>query len=280
MAGQRLGQNFLASAAWRARIAKLLSAHPAERWLEIGPGHGEMTEHLAQHAARAVAIELDPKLAPQLRARAAAWPNVEVVEADILKSPLDTIFADSSPWHVYGNLPYYITSPILHLLFAFADRISSAHVVMQLEVAERVVSKPSRRDYGYLSVASQLFSQPKILLKIPPGAFRPRPKVSSALVEMKFPGPSAEMNFVRNSREPIAQKFLSFIHQCFAQKRKTLANNLKNYFAASDSPLGDIPDLLSSALIPVGARAEELTLAQFVALYRAVAATEDRSQRS
>jgi 16S rRNA (adenine1518-N6/adenine1519-N6)-dimethyltransferase len=125
-----------------------------------------------------------------------------------------------------------------------------------------------------------LFSQPKILLKIPPGAFRPRPKVSSALVEMKFPGPSAEMNFVRNSREPIAQKFLSFIHQCFAQKRKTLANNLKNYFAASDSPLGDIPDLLSSALIPVGARAEELTLAQFVALYRAAAATEDSPSRA
>jgi 16S rRNA (adenine1518-N6/adenine1519-N6)-dimethyltransferase len=230
-----------------------------------------------------VAIELDAKLAPQLRNRATAWPNVEVVEADILKFPLESIFADgdrgieesagaATRWRVYGNLPYYITSPILHLLFSFADRIASAHVVMQLEVAERVVSKPSCRDYGYLSVASQFFSQPKLLLKIPPGAFRPRPKVASALVELRFPGPSAEMDFARNAREPIAEQFLGFIHQCFAQKRKTLANNLKNYFAVTNSEAADIPELLKSAMIPAGARAEELSLEQFVALFRAVVA--------
>ncbi len=277
MAGQRLGQNFLAAPAWRARIAKLLHAEPGENWLEIGAGHGEMTGQLAEKAARVVAIELDPKLAPQLRQRAAAWPTVEIIEADILKFPLGTIFGEGDAdvaadarWRVYGNLPYYITSPILHLLFDFADRIRSAHVVMQLEVAERVASTPARRDYGYLSVASQFFSHPKILLKIPPGAFRPRPKVDSALVELKFPGPAAEMKFANNAREPQSEEFLQIVQNCFAQKRKTLANNLKNYFAATSTEAPEIPALLESAGIPAGARAEELAVVQFVALYRAI----------
>ena len=279
MAGQRLGQNFLAAPAWRARIAKLLHADPGERWLEIGAGHGEMTSHLAEHAARVVAIELDPKLAPQLHNRAIAWPNTEIVEADILNFPLEKIFNEAAEnkiegarWRVYGNLPYYITSPILHLLFQFADRISSAHVVMQLEVAERVTSQPACRDYGYLSVASQFFSKAKILLKIPPGAFRPRPKVFSALVELKFPGPAAEIGFGQNAREENAHEFLDFVQKCFAQKRKTLANNLKNYFADRALPPQNISELAVAADISESARAEELHVAQFADLFRAVAA--------
>jgi 16S rRNA (adenine1518-N6/adenine1519-N6)-dimethyltransferase len=267
VAGQRLGQNFLADSAWRERIAALLRVRADEAWVEIGAGHGEMTAHLAAAAAHVTAIELDPPLVMGLRERAKAWPNVRVAAGDVLTLDLAELAAER--FRVYGNLPYYITSPILHLLFANAARIVSAHVVMQLEVAERVTAAPGGRDYGYLSVASRYFARPQIALKIPPGAFRPAPKVWSALVTLEFPGAAAELGMNAGGDENGA--FLVFVQACFAQKRKKLANNLRA-MAGEDFAAGEIAGLMSAADIAPGARAEELSVPEFVRLFRVVRA--------
>ena len=258
----RLGQNFLADSSWRQRIARSLDVRRDQTWLEIGSGHGEMTELLAPLAARLITIEVDPPLAAQMRRRAQNWPNVTLIESDVLK--LDLAETAAAPrFHVYGNIPYYITSPILQLLFENASRIDSAHLVMQLEVADRLVASPGSRDYGYLTVATQFHFTPKLELRIPPGAFRPAPKVTSALVSLRPPGASISASIEQNS--PQAQSFLDFIGICFAHKRKTLLNNLKSIRKFAP---GQLEELLRAAEIPANSRAEQLTIPQFVRLFR------------
>ncbi|HLW98840.1 MAG TPA: 16S rRNA (adenine(1518)-N(6)/adenine(1519)-N(6))-dimethyltransferase RsmA [Candidatus Acidoferrales bacterium] len=264
-----LGQNFLAGEGWRGRIFSLLGARAGDIWLEIGAGHGEMTELLAGRAARVIALELDAQLAAGLRKRAANWPNVEVVEADVLASDLARI-AGAPKFRIYGSIPYYITSPILHRIYDTSAHIESAHLIMQLEVAKRLAAKPGHREYGYLSVATQFYARPEILLKIPPGAFRPQPKVDSALVALRFPGPGADLNLDDSA-------FLEFVQGCFAQKRKTLVNNLRGKLPSakpargskrSKSNSNSLSDILRNAGISERARAEELSLDQFAALHR------------
>src|ERR1700733_4285037 len=223
MARQRMGQHFLGDAAWRHRIFKILSPGANETWIEIGAGHGEMTQMLAADGRRVVAIEADAPLAEDLQEKVSShpreWPRVEIVSRDVLA--LDFRELSSGNFHVYGNLPYYITSPILHHLFEYTGQILSIHIVIQLEVAERIVAKPGRREYGYLSALCQYYANPTIVSRLPPGAFRPSPKVQSALVRMTLPGQRAALNVTDNKR------FLQFIQGCFEQKRKTLRNNLK-----------------------------------------------------
>ena len=264
MPGTRLGQNFLASAAWREKIAASLEIRGDQTWLEIGAGHGEMTEHLAARASRIVSIELDPKLASELRARAQLWPNVTLIESDVLKLNLANI-AGATHFHVYGNIPYYITSPILHLLFAHSSRIESAHLVMQLEVAQRLVATPGSRDYGYLSVATQFHFTLKLAARIPPGAFRPAPKVTSALIELHPPGAASEISIAPNSDE--ANRFLHFVGTCFAHKRKTLLNNLKSLPGFASGQSGQLEELLRRVEIPTNSRAEQLSIAQLARLF-------------
>jgi 16S rRNA (adenine1518-N6/adenine1519-N6)-dimethyltransferase len=258
MARQRLGQHFLSDIGWRKRILATLLLAPNDAWIEIGPGHGEMTQLLAGENRRVIAIEADPRLAEGLRASAEArpeqWSGVEVVAGDVLTTDIGRLATGN--FHVYGNLPYYITSPILHHLFRWAGQISSIHIVVQLEVADRIVARPNVRDYGYLSTFCQFYAQPKIALRIPPGAFRPPPKVKSALVSMTLPGERAHLNLADEKR------FLEFVQACFAQKRKTLRNNL--LAIASNE---EIHEALAVAKLRPDARAEQLTLAQFAALF-------------
>jgi 16S rRNA (adenine1518-N6/adenine1519-N6)-dimethyltransferase len=224
-------------------------------WVEIGAGHGEMTTRLAQHASEVFAIELDRRLARRLREVTAPSKNVEVVESDVMAVDFEKL-TGGQRFSVYGNLPYYITSPILHRLFEHADRIAAIHIVIQFEVAVRIVAQAGRRDYGYLSVASQWFSRPEITFRIPPGAFRPPPKVASALVSFRMPGARA-----KNSVED-ENAFLNFIKECFAQKRKTLRNNLRARLGARTE------DVLREASLSPDARAEQLTVSQFAALFK------------
>jgi 16S rRNA (adenine1518-N6/adenine1519-N6)-dimethyltransferase len=261
---QPLGQHFLADTGWRRRIFQTLPlAVNGETWLEIGAGHGEMTSLLAgalqSSGGRVIAIEADPRLAGGLRDRAAGeWPNVEVAAGDVLKLELERLAGEKC--RVYGNLPYYITSPILHRLFEMADRIASIHIVIQFEVAARIAARPGRRDYGYLSTLCQYFAKPEIQLRIPAGAFRPAPRVTSALVRMTLPGERASLGIADDA------KFLEFVQACFGQKRKTLRNNLRTRARG---------DRLRAALAAAGARpdarAEQLTLVQFAALFRELA---------
>jgi 16S rRNA (adenine1518-N6/adenine1519-N6)-dimethyltransferase len=262
MAQQRMGQHFLGDAAWRHRIFKILSPGTNETWIEIGAGHGEMTQMLAADGRRVVAIEADAPLAEDLQeqvtSRPREWPEVEIVSRDVLTVDFRELV--SGDFHVYGNLPYYITSPILHHLFEYAGQILSIHIVIQLEVAERIAAKPGGREHGYLSALCQYYANPAIVLRIPPGAFRPPPKVQSALVRMMLPGQRAALNVSDDKR------FLQFIQGCFGQKRKTLRNNLKQL--ASDRK---IHQALEDCGLRPDSRAEQLTLAQFATLFASLA---------
>jgi len=257
MAGQKLGQHFLASHAWRKKIFETLGVSQSDLWVEIGAGHGELTELIAQTGARVIAIETDPHLSENLRAKAVAWGRVDVLQSDVLTVDFSKLTPER--FRVYGSLPYYITSPILRRVFMAADRIDSIHVVVQLEVAVRIAAEPGRRDYGYLSALCQFYANPKIVFKISPGAFRPSPRVTSALVRMDLPGARESLNIGEE------KKFFEFVQLCFEQKRKTLRNNLLGVF--SDERLLTV---LNSCGFPRDARAEQLTLERFSAIYKAL----------
>jgi 16S rRNA (adenine1518-N6/adenine1519-N6)-dimethyltransferase len=254
MSPEKLGQHFLTNPSWQERIASAVRVDNGV-WVEIGAGHGEMTTRLAKTASKVFAIELDTRLARRLREVTAPCKNVEVVERDVMAVDFEKLTGGEC-FSVYGNLPYYITSPILHRLFEHAERIAAIHIVIQIEVAVRIVAQPGRRDYGYLSVVSQWFSRPEIAFRIPPGAFRPPPKVASALVSFRIPGERGKCSVEDE------YAFLEFVKECFAQKRKTLRNNLRNRLGSRAE------DILREAGLPGDARAEQLTVPQFVALFR------------
>jgi 16S rRNA (adenine1518-N6/adenine1519-N6)-dimethyltransferase len=270
MARQRLGQHFLVDPGWREKIARAIrvSPHgiqPAPQispkefcWTEIGAGHGEMTEHLLRSGAPVIAIELDPPLVASLQRLAQKNPNLTVATGDVLETDL-AVLAAGRRIRIYGNLPYYITSPILHHLFQFSEIIDEVHLVVQLEVAARLTAKPASKQYGYLSVITQFYARPDFVLRLPRGAFRPPPEVGSALVTLRFPGENANLQIAN------APAFLNFVKTCFAQKRKTLTNNLR--------PLATperVRQLLKDLKLREDARAEQLTVAQFAAVYRAI----------
>jgi len=268
MARQRLGQHFLSDADWREQIVRAIRVSPDSTapagpvgnacWIEIGAGHGEMTEPLLSTGVPVYAVELDPPLIAGLQRLAKKSPNLTVVPGDILETDLAAIAAGRRI-RIYGNLPYYITSPILHRLFSFADLIDEMHFVMQAEVGRRLTAKPGSKAYGYLSVATQLYSRPEYVFEIPRSAFRPPPEVTSALVTLRLPGERAGLSLHAEER------FLEFVKMCFSQKRKTLVNNLRSLAK---------PDLVRRALASLAirpdARAEQLTVAQLAALYQSL----------
>jgi 16S rRNA (adenine1518-N6/adenine1519-N6)-dimethyltransferase len=270
MARQRLGQHFLGDPGWREEIARVIcvsphgmqpeasSVAPESCWVEIGAGHGEMTEHILKSGAPVIAVELDPLLIASLRRLAHDHPNLTVVPGDILKIDLATLAAGRR-MRIYGNLPYYITSPILHHFFEYARQIDEAYLVMQREVAERLTARPGKKPYSYLSVITQFYTRPELQLRLPPRAFSPPPEVDSALVTLKFPGEGAHLQV----NDP--DKFQDFVKTCFAQKRKKLSNNLR-----PAAPPERIRRLLRELELREDARAEQLTVAQFAALHRAI----------
>jgi len=256
MSPEKLGQHFLTDASWQERIARAVRIDEGV-WVEIGAGHGEMTTRLAQRASKVFAVELDPRLAKRLREVTSTSKNVEVVESDVMAVDFKKL-TGGERFSVYGNLPYYITSPILHRLFEHADRIDAIHIVIQFEVAVRIVAQPGRRDYGYLSVVSQWFSRPEIAFRIPPEAFRPPPKVASALVSFRLPGARVQNSIADENA------FLDFVKECFAQKRKTLRNNLRPRLGTRTE------EILQEAGLSADVRAEQLKVSQIAELFRLV----------
>ncbi|MCL5669768.1 MAG: 16S rRNA (adenine(1518)-N(6)/adenine(1519)-N(6))-dimethyltransferase RsmA [Acidobacteria bacterium] len=253
----KLGQHFLSEGRYRQRIVDSLHLKPQDVVVEIGPGRGAMTELLAQRARRVIGIEVDPRLAEDLRRRFVNYANLEILYADILKTDLAAL--SSAPGlFVFGNLPYYITSPILHHVLSFSPVIRSMAFVVQREVADRLVAAPGRREYGYLSVLVQSCSRARILFTIPPGAFRPAPKVHSALVRFDM----------RPPRETPPPEFFEFVKRCFAHKRKKLLGNLGGFYGRRR-----VEDCIGSLALPVTLRAEEMSLVQFKALFEALRPT-------
>jgi 16S rRNA (adenine1518-N6/adenine1519-N6)-dimethyltransferase len=284
MARQRLGQHFLKDSHWREQIAEAIGVSrdvegrgravgkEAEYcWIEIGPGHGEMTEYLAGTGRRVFAIELDENLVASLKGLKKKFSNLEVVHGDILESDLRAV-AGGRRMRVYGSLPYYITSPILHHLFEFAEVIEEIHVVVQTEVAERMAATPGSKAYGYLSVATQLNARPEVVLEIPRAAFQPPPEVSSTLVTLRLPGAWAKLregslwpagnakSAEQNTGEEDA--FLEFVKLCFSKKRKTLVNNLREKWKADE-----VRGALTSLGLRADARAEQISISSLAAMY-------------
>ncbi len=211
------GQHFLHSRHILERIAGSLPPAMGRPILEIGAGEGALTEFLLAAGAPLTAIEIDPALAETLRERFGGRENFALVEADVLQLDLAALIAERSPDRVLlaGNLPYYITSPILRKVFDAAAHVEQAVFLMQREVAERVTATKGSRDYGFLSVLCRLYAEPKYLFAVPAGAFRPPPRVMSAVVRLA----------IRHDR-PVDPRFVEFAKSCFAQPRKKLLNNL------------------------------------------------------
>ena len=235
-------------------IVDLLGPTAADLVVEIGPGEGALTEALARRAARVIALEVDRGLVEQLRAR---LPTVEVLEADARAWDYATLTRPAGGRVlVVGNLPYSVGKPILQSLVAARAAIDRMVLMLQLEVAERVAASPGGRTYGSLSVLTQLYWDVRIALRVPPGAFRPPPKVESAALEMRsLPGPRIHVG------DP--GRFHAVVRAAFAQRRKTLANALAAGLSLSVTAAREAA---AAAGVDPGRRAETLDIREFAAL--------------
>jgi 16S rRNA (adenine1518-N6/adenine1519-N6)-dimethyltransferase len=256
----RLGQNFLRDVNAIERIANALGDLQTETVVEIGAGRGAMTRALAARAGHVLAVELDAALADHLRNEFPA-ERVTVVNADVLGFDFAGAAAQSRKrLAVAGNLPYYITSPILMKLAENHAALDRAVLMVQREVADRIVAAPGSRDYGVLSVAVQMYGPAEALFTLPPAAFSPPPDVHSTVFRWRFAARFVELGVEEAG-------FLQFVRKAFAQKRKTLANNLR---AAGFAP-HVIQPALSRASIPIQARAEALSLEELARLWHELA---------
>jgi len=254
----KLGQHFLSDTRYCSRIVDALELRADDLVIEIGPGHGAMTGLLAARARGVVAIEVDPGLVDELRQKFQEAPKVEIIHGDVLLTDLGSICRRHGvgECHVFGNIPYYITSPIIHHVLGFARHVRAMGLLVQREVADRLVAQPGTRDYGYLTVFTRLYSSPRRVLHIPPGAFSPPPKVHSALVRFEVRAGDQSV-----SSENV-EEFLGFLKQSFAYKRKKFLNCLSPIY-----PRQRVEQELERLGLPLGVRAEQLSLEQLVAVF-------------
>jgi 16S rRNA (adenine1518-N6/adenine1519-N6)-dimethyltransferase len=261
-ARRRFGQHFL-EPVWAAKLVQAIAPAPDQTFLEIGPGRGILTRPLAAAAKRVIAFEIDRDLAAALQAEGIA--NLEVVEGDVLDIPAERVRAmlsaggaDASPLHVAGNLPYNVASPILFKLadlFAAGIPIVQATVMLQREVADRLLAAPGTKAYGVPTVLLGHVAQVDRVLQLPPGAFRPAPKVQSTVVRLRFHPPDPP------ARSPAVLAALT--QAVFTRRRKTLANALLAYGPAARVNRQDVLDRLQ---LDPQRRPDTLTLAEIVAL--------------
>jgi len=255
----KLGQNFLHDAGAIRRIVAALGDIADETVVEIGPGNGAITGVLAHHAARVIAVEVDRELAGRLRAFLAS-ERVSIVEHDVLEFDFAAIAKQAGrKLLVVGNLPYYITSPILLHLARSHAALGRAVLMVQREVADRITAEPGSRDYGLLSITAQMYGPVERLFTLPPGAFSPPPQVHSTIFRWRF---APRFSALRVSE----QEFLAFARKAFAQKRKTLANNLR----AAGFPQPAVQAALAQAGIGPSARAETLSMEELAGVFHAI----------
>jgi 16S rRNA (adenine1518-N6/adenine1519-N6)-dimethyltransferase len=270
----KLGQHFLTSPEWAGRIVDALGDVSENTVLEVGPGRGILTSLLVPRARRVIAVEIDRVLAAQLRLKFGMARNVEILEADILAIDFDSLFGPKpglgrpgieikpEPAKVVGNLPYYITSDILLRLFEYAKYFETIVIMVQREMADRIAAGPGGRDYGLLSATAQLYASVEKLFTLPPGAFAPPPKVHSTVLRLTIELRQQELDVAGDG-------FIDFLRASFAQKRKTLWNNLKTKYDETR-----LKRALAEAHVKPTARAETLSLEQSAAIYRFLRSAE------
>ena len=258
---KKFGQNFLIDTHVLERIVESSNITKDDFVLEIGPGIGTMTQYLCEHAGRVMAVEIDKNLLPILADTLKEYDNVTVVNEDILKLDIGKIaeeYNDGKPIKVVANLPYYITTPIIMALFESHVPLASVTVMVQKEVAERMQAGPGTKDYGALSLAVQYYSRAEITANVPPNCFMPRPKVGSAVIRLE-----------RYENPPVQVKdeklMFRIIRASFNQRRKTLANGLKNS-PELDYTKEEIEEAILSLGKGASVRGEALTLEEFAAL--------------
>jgi 16S rRNA (adenine1518-N6/adenine1519-N6)-dimethyltransferase len=241
---RKFGQHFLKDEKALALIAEAACEAGAERVVEIGPGRGALTRQLLSRTRELHVIELDSALLPLLEAEFGRYPQFHLHHGDVLSTDL----SQWGPAAITGNLPYYITSPIIERFLSLANEFTRAVFLVQKEVAARLRACPGSRDYGYLSVYAQLFCEVELLCSLPASAFWPPPKVDSAAIRMLRRTPAPEN----------AGPLLKLMSRSFAHKRKTLRNNLRAFY----------PSELIDGLPEAGLRAEQLSIQQFGDLER------------
>ena len=253
-ARKRFGQHFL-ERTWVDKLIAAIAPQAGQTFLEIGPGRGQLTEPLARSGAVVHAVEIDRDLAAELRQR--DLPNVHVHQGDFLEVPTETWHHGDQPYRVAANLPYNVSTPILRRLLRLAreGRLSAAALMVQKEVADRLVATPGTKDYGPLAIAMAMQADVTRLFVLPPGAFRPPPKVHSALVGITF----------RPDRVPVADRARldAIVRHVFTQRRKMLSTTLQ---ALAKGEGADAAAWLGDAGIDGQRRAETLTLDEFARL--------------
>ncbi len=266
----KLGQNFLADKRAAERIVEALGGVSQRLVVEIGPGKGVLTDLLIPRAAHVIAIELDHILGAQLRMKYSLQKNLEIIEGDVLGIDFgrlvgrergtsgDTWIRNAPKAQVIGNLPYYITSPILLHLFAQHEHIDQIVIMVQREVADRIAAKPGGREYGLLSATAQLFTRVEKLFTLPPGAFSPPPKVHSTVLRLTIAPQATKLGVD-------AGRFLEFLKLAFAQKRKTLLNNLKQRYDEDSAKKA-----IAAARLRPDVRAEAVELEKMAKVFKAL----------
>ena len=264
----RLGQNFLIDHSAARRIVEALGDVSTRNVIEIGPGRGMLTDVLVKRARKVIAIELDHVLAAQLRMRYATLTNVEILESDFVTVEWTSMVGRRpGPLHdlrptqpetvdIVGNLPYYVTSDIVLRILGEHKNIGRAVIMVQREVADRIAAESGSRDYGLLSATTQLFARVENLFTLPPEAFDPPPKVHSSVLRLTMAPRSGELQID-------AEPFVEMLKLAFAQKRKTLVNNLKGRY--DDKA---VRAALKAAGVRADVRAEALPLERFAAVFR------------
>ena len=258
---KKYGQNFLIDTHVLDKIIKAADIGEDDMVLEVGPGIGTLTQYLCEHAKYVAAVEIDDNLIPILEETLSEYDNVQVIHNDILKVNVNALaekYNNNKPIKVVANLPYYITTPIIMGLFESGVPLDSITIMVQKEVADRMQAGPGTKDYGALSLAVQYYATAKIAANVPPNCFMPRPAVGSAVINLK-----------RHETSPYEVKdeklLFKIIRASFNQRRKTLANGLKNA-----STLNYDKETIEKAIEKLGVsasvRGEALTLQQFVEL--------------
>lgn len=257
-----LGQNFLIDQNILYKIVEAADLDKETGALEIGPGIGALTEKLAQTANRVTAVEIDQRLIPILQEVLEPYPNVRVHHGDVLKVDLHELFREHfsgvSKVSVVANLPYYVTTPILMKLLEEKLPLDNIVVMIQKEVAVRMAASPGGKDYGSLSIAVQYYSEPKLVCTVPHTVFIPQPNVESAVIRLKVRDkPPVEVDDEKH--------FFEVVHASFAQRRKTIANNLKSrYFSGEGRER--LERLLQEAEIEPTRRGETLSIEEYARL--------------